>query len=343
MRNNVAQFKKSLVVLVKRNKYDCVIPMTDGDHAILLEMLPALEKITQVLITTSKELHSLTDKKAVLAFCKNIGISVPQTSLVSTAKDVEALAKKTAYPCVLKPRHSMALKHNRIVSHRVSICNSEQQLVKAYACLQKKMEDALVQEYIYGSGFGFYALAEQGVCKAFVIQKRVHEVPFYGGASSLRATVSNKTLEKISKKIISQMGVDGVIMIEYRRNEKDNTYSLMEINPRFWGSLELTIKSGIDMPRLLVESPKKIESIYKKNVFCRYLFTGELSYVWSIVTYKKRLHYAKPPQKMKTLAEFFTLFFKKDMHYDFFSMQDPLPAIMQIVFLPYHLLRFLRR
>jgi protein-tyrosine-phosphatase len=40
-------------------------------------------------------------------------------------------------------------------------------------------------------------------------------------------------------------------MVEFKR-DVDGTYWLMEINPRFWGSLALSIDAGIDFPRVLL-------------------------------------------------------------------------------------------
>ena len=37
-------------------------------------------------------------------------------------------------------------------------------------------------------------------------------------------------------------------MVEYKVDARDNTPKLMEINGRFWGSLQLAVDSGIDFP-----------------------------------------------------------------------------------------------
>ncbi len=40
-------------------------------------------------------------------------------------------------------------------------------------------------------------------------------------------------------------------MVEFKLDPRDNTPKLMEINPRFWGSLALAIESGVNFPYLL--------------------------------------------------------------------------------------------
>lgn len=40
-------------------------------------------------------------------------------------------------------------------------------------------------------------------------------------------------------------------MVEFKRRTTDGTFVLMEINPKFWGSLDLAIYAGVDFPYLL--------------------------------------------------------------------------------------------
>jgi predicted ATP-grasp superfamily ATP-dependent carboligase len=40
-------------------------------------------------------------------------------------------------------------------------------------------------------------------------------------------------------------------MVEFKQDEADGEFKMMEINPKFWGSLDLAIASGVDFPFLL--------------------------------------------------------------------------------------------
>ena len=41
-------------------------------------------------------------------------------------------------------------------------------------------------------------------------------------------------------------------MVEFKRDARDGIPKLMEINGRFWGSLQLAIDAGVDFPALLI-------------------------------------------------------------------------------------------
>jgi hypothetical protein len=55
---------------------------------------------------------------------------------------------------------------------------------------------------------------------------------------------------------------------------------LMEINPRFWGSLELAVRSGVDFPALYARASlgEKLgaPSAYKTGVRCRWVIPGDI-------------------------------------------------------------------
>ena len=57
-----------------------------------------------------------------------------------------------------------------------------------------------------------------------------------------------------SRLLLEQMHWNGVAMVEYKLDSSTRVPYLMEVNGRFWGSLQLAIDAGVDFPALLVES-----------------------------------------------------------------------------------------
>jgi len=67
-------------------------------------------------------------------------------------------------------------------------------------------------------------------------------------------------------------------MVEFKFDLKTNEYKLIEINPKLWGSLDLTISSGVDMPLILVNQCLDLEIIKKKpykDLTYRWFFPDE--------------------------------------------------------------------
>ena len=55
-----------------------------------------------------------------------------------------------------------------------------------------------------------------------------------------------------SEKILGHVAWEGVAMVEFLVAD-DGTPYLMEVNTRFWGSLQLSIDAGVDFPYLLYQ------------------------------------------------------------------------------------------
>ncbi|MGH6841488.1 MAG: hypothetical protein ACREDV_05260 [Methylocella sp.] len=99
----------------------------------------------------------------------------------------------------------------------------------------------------------------------------------------------------------------GVAMMEYRWDEPSGAFHFMEMNGRFWESLHLALRAGVDFPLLLLDLFHGREPIARmkpaKNVRSRHTFPGELRYV--------RSRWIDPsvgwPAKLSTLLEFVSL------------------------------------
>ncbi len=107
----------------------------------------------------------------------------------------------------------------------------------------------------------------------------------------------------------------GVAHVEFKIDPRDRKPKLLEVNPRFWGSLQLAVESGIDFPfllfRLAMEGDIEPVMDYNAGVRCRWLIPGDL------------LHFIKNPERLRLKPNFFD-FNTKD---DIISLSDPMPVI----------------
>jgi predicted ATP-grasp superfamily ATP-dependent carboligase len=113
----------------------------------------------------------------------------------------------------------------------------------------------LAQETILGPGVGVFVLVHEGQCVARYSHLRIREKPPSGGVSVVRQSepMDEPLLER-SLALLAELGWSGVAMVEYKRDAVTSEPVLMEINGRFWGSLQLAIDAGVDFPRLLVNA-----------------------------------------------------------------------------------------
>jgi predicted ATP-grasp superfamily ATP-dependent carboligase len=135
----------------------------------------------------------------------------------------------------------------------------------------------LAQERIDGPGVGVFLCCHAGKVVATFAHRRLREKPPSGGQSVLCESVAAEpqALEHASK-LLAALAWDGVAMVEFKRNLADGSLRLMEINGRFWGSLQLAIDAGVDFPNLLVAlrngQPPASPPRYKLGVRSRWLW-----------------------------------------------------------------------
>jgi len=109
------------------------------------------------------------------------------------------------------------------------------------------------QEYIQGRGVGVEFLFNRGRKIWHFAHERVHDYPLTGGASSYRRSINpSAAMLQDAQKLLTTLHWHGVAIVEFKIDTKGQHW-LMEINPRLWGSLALSIDGGVDFPLGLLQ------------------------------------------------------------------------------------------
>jgi predicted ATP-grasp superfamily ATP-dependent carboligase len=107
-----------------------------------------------------------------------------------------------------------------------------------------------VQAYVPGRGAGVFALCDRGRVLAWFAHERLRDVRPSGSGSSVRRSVPlSPRLREPAERLLASMEWHGPAMVEFR-DEDGQPPCLMEVNGRFWNSLQLAIEAGVDFPRL---------------------------------------------------------------------------------------------
>jgi predicted ATP-grasp superfamily ATP-dependent carboligase len=94
-------------------------------------------------------------------------------------------------------------------------------------------------------------LYDHGTPIAFFSHRRLREKPPWGGVSVLsESTPLDPILLTHARALLDAVTWHGIAMVEFKVAD-DGTPYLMEINTRFWGSLQLATDAGVDFPWLL--------------------------------------------------------------------------------------------
>jgi predicted ATP-grasp superfamily ATP-dependent carboligase len=328
-------FIESILRELQRDKYSMIMPMTDITCYLVAEFRDEIARYTQVPMVDRNTFSKASEKSEVIDICKSLGLPVPQTWTPQNLADVDKLADGLKYPIVIKPRRSRYLIDNAWVQTGVDYAFSPDELRRKLNYFNTRIPLPLIQERISGPGAGAFALFNRGEVRAVFFHKRIREKPPSGGVSVLReAAPIDPIMRDYSIRLLKALGWHGVAMVEFKIDSRDGLPKIMEINGRFWGSLQLAIDAGIDFPYMLYKMTKDGDIAeqfdYKVGVQSRWLM-GDIDHLMAILLKSKavlRLP-ANHPGKLRTIYEF-CKFYKSNMKYEVLRLSDIRPFINEM-------------
>jgi predicted ATP-grasp superfamily ATP-dependent carboligase len=161
----------------------------------------------------------------------------------------------------------------------------------------------VVQECVQGTGQGVFALYDNGEPLAFFTHRRLREKPPRGGVSVLSESVPlDPVLVSHARALLDKVRWHGVAMVEFKVSDNRTPY-LMEVNTRFWGSLQLAIDAGVDFPwmlyRMACGEPVEPVRKYRAGLRLRWLL-GDLDWLYLVL----RDRDYSLPEKVRAVGDF---------------------------------------
>ena len=292
-----------------KNDINIIIPVVDHVYNALGKYRNLLSPDIILPISEYNKFLMARDKLSTVRICEKIGVPVPKTYFEKKL-DIMYIKNKFDLPIVIKPRKSSG-------SRGIKLINRWGKLKEEFIKISRKYGIPMIQEFIpHGGAYGVGVLYNQGKMQLSFTYKRLREFPEGGGPSTLRVAIHRADIEQLAKKIMDYLQWHGVAMVEFRVNKETGVPYLMEINPRYWGSLRLAIASGLDIPyahyQMALGKKITVKNTYKEGTLARWLLFGDI--MWFLT--------ARNRNKVKE-------FFKphKNIHYDILSLSDPLPAV----------------
>lgn len=314
-------------LLAAAGEGDVLIPMS------LAAILAAAERIDRVRFRLRVALAPLesilvaNDTQRLLEIAGRVGVPAPQTAVLPPDADPARLLDQFQFPVVIKYRQGEALALPP--EQRYAIVRDPARFLDVYRAMSVRQASPLVQEYIAGDGWGMAAIFNQKSEPVAVFgHRRLREYPVTGGPSCFAESVRDERMFDYGLRLLKELRWQGVAMVEFKREHGTGEFKLMEINPRFWGSMPLAVQAGADFPRILYRvaagEDVPLQTAYREGVRMRYLFQDLLS----ARGYLKRL----PAQaRGRFLRGFIGNLLDPRVRDGVFSLADPVPGLYYTV------------
>lgn len=305
------EFITWLIQQAKEGSFDILFPIDERTMTPVTRNLNELTRYMRIPVVNYDTYLLARDKQKTMAVAGSLNIPIPRTWWYSSWEEFQSKKDEVEVPCVIKPRMSSG-------SRGLKYVHKKEELVSSYALVHQEYPQPLIQEMIPAGGdsFGVELILDHGEVKAFFMHRRLREYPVSGGPSTLRESVNDPELIRQAICLVSQMGWHGVAMVEFKVDPRDGVPRLMEINPKFWGSVALPIFCGVDFPHMLYQLSlgEKVETgaPYPTHVRCRWLIPGDL------------LHFLANPHRFRLKPSFFDF---RGEHEDLLDLRDPGPML----------------
>ncbi len=233
--------------VIQQRRPTVYIPAVD-DVFVVARHREELEDLNvRMGVATYDTLCLLSNKLDVLARAQQIGIPVPATIVPRNIADLRGFCKKYSSPIILKPIYSTSGRGTLLLSKNQLDASTDEFL----ADYKASFGDYVAQQYVEGTGYGVSLLTNQGNIRARFTHRRIRERTSSFGPSVMRVATRNPAIEDYAERLLADVDFHGVAMVEFRCDEDTGQNWLIEVNTRFWGSVALAIRSGVDFPHLL--------------------------------------------------------------------------------------------
>ena len=311
---------------IEEGRFDYILPLSDVSLYPLRTLSP---KIPEIVLPPEEGFEWFFDKARTLDLANRCGVPVPRSQVVRSSEEVDA-GTLGPPPYFVKLTRSKMWIGDQGMDLAAQLARTWDDLKSAVDYLSR-FGHVLVQEYAPGVGVGIEMLCSNGQILVSFAHQRIHEYPLTGGGSSYRVSIDlSPTLFEAAKSLVMEAGWSGVAMVEFKTDIE--RFFLMEVNGRFWGSLPLSYRSGIDFPKALIDlyegNPVKVPRRYRTGVYSR-RFSTDFAWFKRNLFSDKSDPYIKTRPVVRSLLEYGRFLSGQD-HWDHASLTDPMPILSEI-------------
>lgn len=298
---------------VQRFGCSMVFPMDDDTMEAVIYNRERFGSSVLLPVPPAESYKAASDKWLSVRLAMDAGLQCPKTVLPCSIEELKDYMHELEFPVVIKPRKSSG-------SRGIKIARNMDELAAMYRAVDSEYPKPILQEYIpTGDRYDVCLLfGRDGKPKASFVQKEIRHYPLEMGPSTVQQSVEMTDLVEKAAGIFEKTPWFGVVELEFMHDKRDGKLKFMEINARFWNSLEMAVYAGVDFPWLLYQctlgNEVAISTGYRTGVYCRWLLPGDI------------LHFLQSRERFNMYPPF--LGGKGiELHDDILSYDDPLPVV----------------
>jgi predicted ATP-grasp superfamily ATP-dependent carboligase len=325
-------FVESLANTVHERGVDVLLPVAEIATVLVTENIERFDPACRVPFAEAKAIAWAADKAEVTRTAMQLGLPVPRTCFLERPECLTGMLEDLTFPVVVKPRGSRLRGPECWFNSRVRYAADAAELLREVGGRHPQEFPLLLQERIMGPGMGVFVCYDRGELVAIFSHMRIRERPPSGGESVLSESIEVCPFaRRYTELLLGEVGWHGVAMVEFKIDRRDGLPKLMEINGRFWGSLQLAIDAGVDFPAILLqtldgEAPRPLPA-YRVGVRNRW-FWGDVDSLFARLFKQGPIDDGERWGRVRALAQFMKLW-ERNTRYESPRLSDIRPWLYE--------------
>ncbi|MDR7300175.1 carboxylate--amine ligase [Haloactinomyces albus] len=196
--------------------------------------------------------RALTGKHSLHRLCRQWGLPHPLTVSAGSWSEMAHFAGQVGFPLVAKlatpwrASGAVGLRSTTIVRTRGELSAVHR------ACDRDETAGVMLQEYLpggHGSDWFFHGYCDAAsTCRPAFTGVKERSYPAPAGLTSLGRCADNVALRQQATELLSRLSFRGIVDLDWRWDERDGQYKLLDFNPRIGAQFRLfRDRAGIDV------------------------------------------------------------------------------------------------
>ncbi len=319
--------------IIRTEACDVIIPTDEDSMEAVVNMAAVDDSFLHpngtcgFLVPPVESFYTALYKNTAVKLAEDCKVNCPKTIWPKGPGDLDSVTDELDFPVVIKPVRSSGGRGVKIVFDKSNFQDE-------YIRIHGKYPFPLVQQYVsFKEKYDVCLIFnKQRELRGWFVQKEYRNYPIETGPGTMHESVNRTDLVDIALKIMENIPWTGVVELEFIIDLKNDLPVFMEINPRFWASLETAVLSGVNFPKMYYDIVKhgdcNMVCSYTEGVKTRWVWPGEILYLLSSHTGQNKNY---PGTKVKKAID------------DIFNLDDPLPLVGVILQCGYYLINKKRR
>lgn len=230
-------------------KLPLVFPTSDYILEYIIDHHDELKKIVSVVGPSLEVLKLTLNKAAFYEWLMNHNFPCPRTVFSSRRfrgapfQRIELIP----FPCIIKP--ALTFKLEQIADKKLYVAADQEEFFSCSKELSERNMEYVIQEIVPGKGEDQFSLAgysgSGGRIEGYVMTNKLRQKDF--GAGTFVSSADIPALYEIGEKILKILKYHGIFEIEFRKDQRDGSYKVIELNPRCWSQIMLATRMRVNV------------------------------------------------------------------------------------------------